>query len=258
MTASANSTSRRHGHVSIMGPALPPLRCVAVMMAVLVEAANRVALGLSERRRPVSGHSLRINCGSGLRVAPGWVNVDASPAAALANPPVPVLNVAWRASRAKQWSSQDEFIARLKSGRFVHHDIRKRLPFRNVSVACVYASHVLEHLYVAEAKEFIGEVVRVLMPGGLVRLVVPDFDHVLRTYAGGERHKAVELLYSQEVDANRYGRHHWVWYYESLAEPLREVGLHSVCRCSSGEGRVPDAVLLDHAGDESLFVEAEK
>lgn len=68
------------------------------------------------------------------------------------------------------------------SERIVVHDLRKGIPFDANSVDVVYHSHMLEHLDRDSAKRFAWEVKRVLKPGGVHRVVVPDFGLLCRRY----------------------------------------------------------------------------
>ena len=61
-------------------------------------------------------------------------------------------------------------------------DIRRGFPFGDEKVDACYASHVLEHLARANARQFILECFRVLKPGGIIRLVVPDLEAIARQY----------------------------------------------------------------------------
>jgi predicted SAM-dependent methyltransferase len=62
------------------------------------------------------------------------------------------------------------------------HDLSKGIPFPNNSVDVVYHSHVLEHLDRDVARTFLVEIHRVLRPGGIVRVVVPDFERYAKEY----------------------------------------------------------------------------
>lgn len=89
-----------------------------------------------------------LNIGCGSTSHPGWTNVDIVP-------------------------SGSEVLV---------HNIRKGLPFKDDTFDAVYHSHVLEHIPRAEAEKFVKEAVRVLKPGGIMRVVVPDLEAIVRLY----------------------------------------------------------------------------
>jgi len=62
------------------------------------------------------------------------------------------------------------------------HDLREPLPFADGVFSTVYHSHVLEHLPRREAPRFLAECFRVLEPGGIIRVVVPDLEGIVRLY----------------------------------------------------------------------------
>lgn len=62
------------------------------------------------------------------------------------------------------------------------HDLAKGIPFPNQSIDVVYHSHMLEHLDREVAEGFLSEVLRVLKPGGIHRIVIPDFEDLCRRY----------------------------------------------------------------------------
>jgi SAM-dependent methyltransferase len=62
------------------------------------------------------------------------------------------------------------------------HDLAKGLPFRSDSVDVVYHSHLFEHLDREQASAFLLEAKRVLKPGGVQRIVVPDLERACRAY----------------------------------------------------------------------------
>jgi SAM-dependent methyltransferase len=61
-------------------------------------------------------------------------------------------------------------------------DARGPLPFEDASVDVIYHSHLLEHLGPVEADEFVLECLRILRPGGVMRVVVPDLEGIARAY----------------------------------------------------------------------------
>ena len=57
------------------------------------------------------------------------------------------------------------------------------LPFTDNSASIIYACHVLEYFDWHEAKTIVlSEWKRVLKPGGILRLAVPDFDSIFNCY----------------------------------------------------------------------------
>lgn len=64
----------------------------------------------------------------------------------------------------------------------VVHDLRDPLPFEENTFFAVYGSHVLEHLYRSEADTLLAECRRILKPGGVLRLVVPDLHALVQNY----------------------------------------------------------------------------
>lgn len=61
-------------------------------------------------------------------------------------------------------------------------DVRRGLPLAEGVADATYSSHVLEHLTASEAQPFLAEMRRVLKPGGVIRLVVPDLEVICRNY----------------------------------------------------------------------------
>ncbi len=73
-------------------------------------------------------------------------------------------------------------------------DLLRPLPLPSDSAAVVYSSHFVEHLPRSRVPGFLSECFRVLQPGGVVRLVLPDFEEMCREYlarrARGDDEKA--------------------------------------------------------------------
>ncbi len=67
-------------------------------------------------------------------------------------------------------------------GKVLAYDLRLGIPFSDNSFDVVYHSHVLEHMNKTWGEFFLAECYRVLRPGGLLRVVVPDLENITRTY----------------------------------------------------------------------------
>jgi len=102
-----------------------------------------------------------------------------SPAAEPAQPRRRLLNVGCGSNFHADWLNVDVVPA---SAAVMSVDIRKGLPFADEAIDVVYCSHVLEHLSRQEAASLLGQMRRVLRPGGVIRVVVPDLETLAREY----------------------------------------------------------------------------
>jgi predicted SAM-dependent methyltransferase len=71
----------------------------------------------------------------------------------------------------------------------IEHDLMQPLKFADNTFDAVYHSHVLEHMPKRFAPFFLEECWRVLKPGGILRVVVPDLEFAAREYLQ-QLHKA--------------------------------------------------------------------
>jgi SAM-dependent methyltransferase len=77
-------------------------------------------------------------------------------------------------------------------------DLLQRLPLPDCSCKLVYSSHFLEHIPKQMVPAFLRECLRVLTPGGVLRLALPDFEEMCKEYllrrSSGEHEKADFLV----------------------------------------------------------------
>ena len=64
----------------------------------------------------------------------------------------------------------------------LQHDVTRGVPFEPCQFEAVYHSHVLEHLKPKQGENLIHECFRVLKPGGILRIVVPDLERIVKLY----------------------------------------------------------------------------
>jgi predicted SAM-dependent methyltransferase len=114
---------------------------------------------------------IRLNLGCGAIRPEGWVNADSSFNALLQRLPI-------GGKRLAKLFNPIEY----SSNNVVYMDVNKPWKYRNESVDIVYASHLFEHLTLKTADLFLRESFRVLKPGGVIRLVVPDLYQICRRY----------------------------------------------------------------------------
>jgi ubiquinone/menaquinone biosynthesis C-methylase UbiE len=85
------------------------------------------------------------------------------------------------------------------------HDIRKGLPFDQDSVDVVYHSHIIEHIDRDLVEAFLKEIHRVLVPGGIHRIAVPDMEYLCRVYlehvALAEQDSSLMLVHDERISA---------------------------------------------------------
>ena len=140
-----------------------------------------------------------------------------------------------------------------------------------VYVAGIFTEHMIEHLAIRDALALFRECRRVLRPGGVLRIVVPDGEIYLAEYAKHRAGQPAIMPYGEEdrrefslatpmVSVNRIFRahgHQFIWDFETLRDALLGAGFTRVERCAFGQGR--DAKLIRDSKQrriESLYVEA--
>jgi SAM-dependent methyltransferase len=212
------------------------------------------------RRRRLNARALvdgpaKINLGSSLEIAPGWINVDASLNALIARWPSPFQAALYSLSGQSAFMSRDEYLRRLRGNRFVHCDLTRTLPFVDSSADFVFSSHFLEHLTRAQCVHVLAEARRVLGADGVIRVAVPDLDVAIELYAQGETRHMLDHHFYRPAQG-KLAEHRYMYNFPLLAEALNEAGFADVRRCAYREGVVPDLEHLDNRPDETLFVEA--
>ncbi|UVO51142.1 methyltransferase domain-containing protein [Sphingomonas sp. SUN019] len=98
------------------------------------------------------------------------------------------------------------------------------------TVEIIYACHVLEHFGRNAYKDVLREWQRVLQPGGVLRLAVPDFAACAQAYVSGELSRGLldvtGLLMGGQRD--KYDYHSALFDKETLTNDLIECGFSSV------------------------------
>lgn len=111
-------------------------------------------------------------------------------------------------------------------------------PFDDGGADEILASHVLEHFDLCAGRDFLAECRRILQPGGLLHLAVPDMDKFIRCQL---KRDWSELGGYQWVDLNHFmggdmretvvqQRHRHMYSFGALAWELQTLGFHSIHR----------------------------
>ena len=204
---------------------------------------------LPRRRRSPAATKLHI--GAFDVVHEGWLNTDVTPHMAVAR--VPGLPAALR--RAGRLS--DERWAAYRAGTFrrLHYlDLTQPLPYPDGSFEAAFGSHVLEHLTPDEAAGVLRELHRVLRPGGIVRISVPDLDQVIASYDPAAPDEFLFGMWQGRDRSTSRHRHWWLYNERSLGSLLLACGFTDVRREGFRVGRCPDVERID-SRPESLFME---
>lgn len=197
-------------------------------------------LAILKIKKAISGKNLSVNLGAGPFGKSGWVNVD---------------------------------IRKFDQITFTY-DFRKKLPFKNLSVKRIRLEHVFEHLDPKdEAPIFLKECLRVLVPGGVLRIVVPDLEKFIKAYVSKSPELWAELGWNiQKLPSDFYtpmdilnhtfrqdGEHKYGYDEESLFKIISKSGFPKVLRQTWGvslDEQLKDD--LENHKSYSIYVEAIK
>ncbi len=159
------------------------------------------------------------------------------------------------------------------------YDCRRGLPFADNTVKGIFTEHFFEHIdYTEEVPFFLSECNRVLQPGGVIRIVVPDAEKYVRAYCaeGWEDLTLVRPLNPDHSDVHfgsrfntkmevlnavfrQYFEHKFAYDFPTLEFLLRRYGFSEVENQSFSRSTLPE-LAIDSADrvSESLYVEAVK
>jgi predicted SAM-dependent methyltransferase len=175
----------------------------------------------------------RLNWGCGDHVAPGWINSD-----------------------VKERADVD-LVADIKAG----------LPLASDCLDYAVSVHALPELPYPELVPALRELRRVLKPGGVLRLVLPDLDRAIDAYRRGESgYFKVDPQEVQSLAGRFIVQMLWYGYSRSLftqdftVELLEKAGFEHVrgCRYRQTASAFSEIVALDNREDESIYIEARK
>jgi predicted SAM-dependent methyltransferase len=206
---------------------------------------------------------VRLNVGCGSTTPAEWINIDNSPTLWLARRPL-----AWRLGRLLRLIPADMEDAPAWARSIVYANALRGLPFDTGSVDAIYASHFLEHLSREGAGRFLKEARRLLRPGGLIRIVVPDLAAIVELYLRarecGDPHAADSLfedLWVVDKGLERYPSwfrplkaflrtdvHRWMYDEASLRALIEEAGFLEVQSRGCLESAIPGLETVESAG----------
>lgn len=181
-----------------------------------------------------------VHYGCGTTAPQGWRNFDGSLTVRFER--LPLIGRLWSKNT---WRFPDN----VEYGDIVHG-----LPVASGSCRGVYCSHILEHLALEDCKTALRQTKRILRPGGIFRLVLPDLDYSIKLYLANSASDAAheflrETLLGLERRPRRIRdfifawlgneRHLWMWDYRSIELELMHAGFVDIRRASCGDSTDP-------------------
>jgi predicted SAM-dependent methyltransferase len=181
-------------------------------------------------RKYAHAKALKLNIGCGPNLKPGWVNIDLVACADL------------------------------------QLDMREAMPLPDKCAQMIYSEHFFEHIdYPRDAMHFLSECHRVLEPGGVFSVGVPDtswplldyggtgpggyFETAHRWHAGWCKTKLEHINYHFRQD----GEHRFMWDFETLEGALARSGFTNIERRDYRPGLDTESRALG-----TLYVDATK
>jgi predicted SAM-dependent methyltransferase len=199
-----------------------------------------------------AANEIKLNVGCGTSGITGWCNIDSSPTILLSRIPL-----GRRLFRTPPWPRD---VRRM--------NVLRGLPFADRIVAYIYSSHLLQGLTYEESLGLMKESFRVLRAGGVLRIVVPDLERIVKDYladpgpfASHTLMKRLSLKTSAMRDLLGRGRgYEQMFDARSLIRLFVDAGFTNPEVCGFKKSRIPeiDDIELEQRKGESLYVEATK
>ena len=208
-----------------------------------------------------------INIGCGTHPINGWINYDYNKFIFFA-----------RISILRYFLRHSNFIPegyKLFMDQVMEKNIRfanagKHIPEKDNSVNVVYSSHMLEHLDKEETHQFLIESRRILVTGGIIRVVVPDFDKLVNDYSENNNpekfiddsclvgKKPKTIIKKIQYLIQGHGWHFNMYNKNTLVDLFKKNRFKEIKIIDPGETRINNADGLDlfAFSDVSLFLEA--
>jgi len=160
---------------------------------------------------------------------------------------------------------------------YLDQDARDPYPLEDGCLEWAYSGHLIEHMSFADAVRLLGELRRLVKPGGLIRISTPSLRRYVEGYLDPDkefyeehRRRLSELpMFRERGVPERPGwmlnqvfrlwGHKFIFDFEELREAAELAGFdpQGVAEASFRQGRVPELAALDTEGrdDVSLYVE---
>lgn len=218
---------------------------------------DQYAPGLVES---VNIHSNLLHLGAGLEAPASWLNTDGSFQASFARMPrtkafLVALGIYPRQQAQIPWPTN-----------VLRVNFNKPLPFASDRFEAIYSSHTFEHLYRDAAASLARECFRVLKPGGICRVLVPDLEAAVARYQARQALSSAnstsadqlldELMLQPRSTASgalawyhRYmnlHQHKWMYDQRSLSALLDHAGFSALKVYRARDGELPELTAIEN------------
>ncbi len=169
---------------------------------------------------------MRVHLGSGPHVLDGWQNLD------LLNYPG-----------------------------VISHDLTRPLPYMGGTVSMVFTEHFLEHLTEQDAINLLKECHRVMKPGAVMRIIVPDLAQHTSDYVSGnlKKYQVAGLPYTTNAHILNHFMRSWGHQYgydlQDLHTKLVDAGFKTIVRQEKGVSIEAEMPIGCRPGLSELHVE---
>ena len=182
---------------------------------------------------------IKLNIGCGTDYKDGWINID---------------------------NNSDNNIKKLD----LNWDLRNALPFKDETIDFIFHEHFMEHLTPQESLKSLNDFKRVLKPGGVMRIAMPDMEDIFDLYKDNKwksrpiiKNHGFQFVKTRAELVNMsfsWWGHKWIYDWEELCRRLDEVGFtkNNIKRCKLKNSTYKDLVGLETREGSILIAEVSK
>lgn len=144
-----------------------------------------------------------------------------------------------------------QFMEIVKKDNIQYCNAYRKIPESENSVDLIYTCHMLEHLDPKESEKFLKECKRVLKKDGILRIVVPSFEILIKNY---QQNKNVDIFIEESCLVGEkpktfikklqyliqgHGWHHQMFTENSLKKKLEIAGFRNITNFTEGNSNIP-------------------
>lgn len=152
-----------------------------------------------------------------------------------------LLNLGCGSRYHTDWTNIDFFS---RNSDVIEHNLLTGIPFPDNHFDVVYHSHVLEHFSRKDGHAFLQECYRVLKPGGIIRIAVPDLEGIAREYL-----KQLELAAAGDKEAAE--NYNWIML-EMYDQAVRTTSGGDMKNYLSGKSVLNESYIYSRIGEQAI------